>query len=266
MSHIHTTLTCESVNWSDVERCSECGTSLLELIYRANRWVNRRVESISFVDERTVRRRVSVDLQIPSTAPIVRTGDNEGDERAHPFGGVSFDRVGGGFRSVDLHVVDVPYGSLCRAQVRLGVPVGGWLTSIFSIMVASSLLVTGVTWWANSYQGRQADNTTHEAVATMVATFAIGLIALFSQPIRHKMAAKLLLGRAGICHRSGAYSLVSRHGGRPECSSSAICPLGVVGTELGLNGGYRSEFGCVVRSLSGGSDPVSLGASAGGSG
>jgi len=142
------------------------------------------------------------DASVLAGRPNVTRSDANQDEdpngRSHPFGGISFDHVRGGFRNVDLHVADVPYGSLCRAQVHLSVPVSGWLATTFSTMFASSLLVTGVTVWANSHQGRTADNTTHQAVAALLATFAIGLIALFSQPIRHKMAAKLLSGVRGM--------------------------------------------------------------------
>ena len=50
-------------------RCHECGLTLLGLIISSPAWVTRRVESASFRDHRTVRRRVSVDFTIPLAAP-----------------------------------------------------------------------------------------------------------------------------------------------------------------------------------------------------
>ena len=41
----------------------------------------------------------------------------------------SFDSITGGYPNVDLHVVDVPYGSLSRAQVALQASTAGWLTT-----------------------------------------------------------------------------------------------------------------------------------------
>jgi len=39
------------------------------------RWVVRRVESIDFVDDRTVRRRVSVDYTVPADTVTLRVSD-----------------------------------------------------------------------------------------------------------------------------------------------------------------------------------------------
>jgi hypothetical protein len=40
-------------------------------------WVNRRVEQLEFVDERALRWRVSVDFEVPETAPITRVADQD---------------------------------------------------------------------------------------------------------------------------------------------------------------------------------------------
>ncbi|HZM31439.1 MAG TPA: hypothetical protein VFB77_13170 [Acidimicrobiales bacterium] len=50
-------------------RCHHCGLTLLGLIISSPAWVTRRVESVSFRDHRTVRRRVSVDFTVPLAAP-----------------------------------------------------------------------------------------------------------------------------------------------------------------------------------------------------
>lgn len=51
----------------------------LELISDWKRWVHRRVETLSFIDENTVRRAVSVDFTLPPeiTAPLPPQGGNE---------------------------------------------------------------------------------------------------------------------------------------------------------------------------------------------
>lgn len=50
-------------------RCGDCGLRLLGLVLSSPAWVHRRVESVSFRDDRTARRRVSVDLSLPCSAP-----------------------------------------------------------------------------------------------------------------------------------------------------------------------------------------------------
>ena len=59
-------------------------------------------------------------------------------------------------------------------------------------MVASSFLISGVTLWLFSVRGQKAGSTAHEAIATVIATFAVAVIALYVQPYAHRMAAKLL--------------------------------------------------------------------------
>ena len=50
-------------------QCHDCGMTLLGLIMSSPAWVTRRVESVSFRDHRTVRRRVSIDFAVPVAAP-----------------------------------------------------------------------------------------------------------------------------------------------------------------------------------------------------
>jgi hypothetical protein len=58
----------------DELRCERCGLTLLGLVLSSPAWVHRRVESVSFSDHRTVRRRISVDFSMPETAPTVVVG------------------------------------------------------------------------------------------------------------------------------------------------------------------------------------------------
>lgn len=48
------------------------GIRALDLLINSHQWVHRRVESVTFQDDRTVRRRVSADFSIPRSAPRVR--------------------------------------------------------------------------------------------------------------------------------------------------------------------------------------------------
>src|SRR6476661_4212015 len=76
--HVHKLWQGSHDEWDEIEGCRRCGIGLLDLIFRANLWINRRVEGITFVDERTVRRRVSVDLRVPDVAPILFSGEDAG--------------------------------------------------------------------------------------------------------------------------------------------------------------------------------------------
>jgi hypothetical protein len=64
-------------------RCRECGLRLLGLVLSSAAWVHRRVESVSFRDHRTVRRRVSVDFSVPEVAPFLTI--NRTDYRLVPI-------------------------------------------------------------------------------------------------------------------------------------------------------------------------------------
>ena len=128
---------------------------------------------------------------------------------ADPFGGVSFDTAGGGVPNIDLHIADVPYGSLCRAQVSLTVAPGGWLSSTSGLCLLASFLLFGIAVWRSSYEGRHATETTHDLVSTVVVSFGIGLLALLSQPYAHRMAAKLLSVVRVAAVLSGALVLAS---------------------------------------------------------
>src|SRR5207253_300019 len=50
--------------------CGQCGLRILLLVTTSPAWVFRRVERVSFHDDRTVLRRVTVDFEIPPAAPV----------------------------------------------------------------------------------------------------------------------------------------------------------------------------------------------------
>lgn len=56
----------------------------------------------------------------------------------------SFDSIGGGCPTVDLHVAEVPYGSRSRAHLEVEARVGSW----FATAVFSSWLATGILLFA----------------------------------------------------------------------------------------------------------------------
>ena len=57
--------------------CKECGRRLLLLLLRSSSWVSRRTEHVSFRDDRSVVRRVTVEFHIPEQAPVFRGDDGQ---------------------------------------------------------------------------------------------------------------------------------------------------------------------------------------------
>lgn len=57
--------------------CRECGRRLLLLLLESSTWVSRRVEHVSFRDDRSVVRRVTVEFYVPEQAPIFRGDDGQ---------------------------------------------------------------------------------------------------------------------------------------------------------------------------------------------
>jgi hypothetical protein len=95
----------------------------------------------------------------------------------------SFDDVAGGYPTVDLHIADVPYGSLSRAQVELQANPKGWLSMAFlSSWVASATL--GDAWLAG--------NVRSDIGSTILVTFAAALVAVLARPDTHRMITRLL--------------------------------------------------------------------------
>ncbi|MGH2822302.1 MAG: hypothetical protein ACRDLY_04625, partial [Thermoleophilaceae bacterium] len=69
--------TCEA-DWNLLADCRDCGIAMLRLFMRSAEWVVRRVERIEFLDERTVRRRMSVDYTSPGEGAVrLRRGDRD---------------------------------------------------------------------------------------------------------------------------------------------------------------------------------------------
>lgn len=57
--------------------CRECGRRLLLLLLQSSSWVSHRTEHVSFRDDRSVVRRVTVEFHVPEQAPVFRGDDGQ---------------------------------------------------------------------------------------------------------------------------------------------------------------------------------------------
>jgi hypothetical protein len=94
----------------------------------------------------------------------------------------SFDFAGPGYATIDLHVADVPYGSLSRAQVLLRARPQGW--------VATSAACSWAVLIALSATGRS--KLDHGIAATLLITLAAAIVALVVHEDEHRMVTRLL--------------------------------------------------------------------------
>jgi hypothetical protein len=94
----------------------------------------------------------------------------------------SFDRIGGGYPIVDLHLVDVPYGSRSHAQVTVEPRTDGWFASaVFASWVASLVLLLA---WLVRPAG--------DVGSALLMSFVAGLVAILARPNPHRLVARLL--------------------------------------------------------------------------
>jgi hypothetical protein len=127
-----------------------------------------------------------------------RPGQAEPPEHLNP----SFDRVRGGFPTAGLHVIEVPNGSLSRAQVGLQVVTRGWLmTSMLSAWAVFGLLVA----YARFTNDLKQDSG---APALILAAVAAGVAALIAQSVSHGLAAHLLKWARALATVSAALPLI----------------------------------------------------------
>jgi hypothetical protein len=83
LSHIHPWPS-SPLGWRESADCELCGLTLLKLIINSSAWVVRRVEHVHFLDECTVRRRVSIDYEAPQDAVVFCRPDGQ-EVRILPF-------------------------------------------------------------------------------------------------------------------------------------------------------------------------------------
>jgi hypothetical protein len=94
----------------------------------------------------------------------------------------SFDAVGGGYPTVDLHLAEVPYGSRSLARVEVEARVGGWFASaVLSSWVATVVLL--LAWRLEP---------TFDVGSSLLMSFTAGLIAILVRPDPHRLMTRLL--------------------------------------------------------------------------
>ena len=128
------------------------------------------------------------DIAAWESAAAGPTSDRKSRRRRRP----SFDYIGDLYPTVDLHVVDVPVGSLSRAQVKLQASATGWLTTaVIALWLASAIL--WVAWLAGPPSG--------ETAPSLLISLAAAIIAVLARPDPHRMITRLLTlvrGLAGL--------------------------------------------------------------------
>lgn len=96
----------------------------------------------------------------------------------------SFDFIEGGRPTVDLHVSEVPFGSLSRAQVELQASPKGWLFT-----AVTTCVLTAVSLWVPAAQAKHIKS---DIAATLLVTFAAGVVAALVRPDSHRLVTRLL--------------------------------------------------------------------------
>jgi hypothetical protein len=113
--------------------------------------------------------------------------DPEGELRWQQVDRMPVDHVTGSLPRVDLHVVDVPFGSLSRAQVKLRVDPRGWLSAMTAAAVATFGLLMAAAF---RYHGTTKDQPV--IAGTLIFTLTATVAAIMVQPDPHRMATRLL--------------------------------------------------------------------------
>ena len=84
-------------------------------------------------------------LGISEAALLAGRPNDQEDESTSPS---SWDRVVNPGQTAGLHAVEIPNGSLCRAQVDLRIPWRGWLSTLMASVVAIAVVMGTVAWHA----------------------------------------------------------------------------------------------------------------------
>jgi hypothetical protein len=115
----------------------------------------------------------------------------------------SFDHVRGGFPTVGLHVIEVPNGSLSRAQIGFQAVTRGWvMTSMLSSWVVFGLLL------AFAMHGSFL-KTNNELPVLILLALAGGVAGLLAQSNAHGLAAHLLKWTRSLATLSAALPIVA---------------------------------------------------------
>ncbi|HST83788.1 MAG TPA: hypothetical protein VLL08_18790 [Kineosporiaceae bacterium] len=116
----------------------------------------------------------------------------------NPLRHVSSDVWEGHSATVGLHATEIPYGSLCRAQVELRLPTGGWLTTLaVSCWLIFAVLVSVAFHWYNDTAAVWDQSQTTNVCVLLISTSA-GVATLIAQREFGGLAARLLVWMRGL--------------------------------------------------------------------
>lgn len=116
---------------------------------------------------------------------------------------VSGDRVVGHSPTIGLHAVEIPNNSLCRVQLGLRVPAGGWLTQlVMSCFVIMAVLGSVYLHWTTTPTNWTQDQITNVVVVLITASAATAT--LIAQRDFHGLAASMVTHLRAV----GALSLL----------------------------------------------------------
>lgn len=101
---------------------------------------------------------------------------------------VGFDGIEGHAPTVGLHVIEVPNGSLCRAQLDLRVTSRGWLTT----MMISCWVVFTVLLSVLLHERQRIDQTQATGVVVLLITISAGVATLIAQRDAGGLAARMM--------------------------------------------------------------------------
>jgi hypothetical protein len=106
---------------------------------------------------------------------------------------VSADHQEGHSPIIGLHATGIPFGSLCRAQVELRLPTGGWLTTLWMSCWLICAVLTSVAWhWARGFAASwNADQATN--ICVLLVSTSAGVVAVLAQREFGGLAARLLV-------------------------------------------------------------------------
>jgi hypothetical protein len=106
---------------------------------------------------------------------------------------VSADHQEGHSPVIGLHATGIPYGSLCRAQVDLRLPTGGWLTTLWvSCWLIFAVLASVAYHWARGFATSwNADQATN--ICVLLVSTSAGVAAILAQREFGGLAARLVV-------------------------------------------------------------------------
>lgn len=119
------------------------------------------------------------------------------NDPTHP---VSVDKIVGHTPSVGLHAVEIPNVSLCRVELKLRVPVRGWLTTLVVACLTIVLVLGSVAWqwWGEPPNWSESQVTN---VVLLLVTASASAATLIAQRDFGGLAAAMVSGlrAVGVC-------------------------------------------------------------------